>query len=44
MKLKENEKYFECDDEIEIKEDLFDILSRKEQLILTSINTKFFNH
>jgi len=41
--LNENEKYFECDDEIEIKEDLFDILSRKEQLILTSINTKFFN-
>ena len=40
---KEKEKNLEYENEIEIKEDLFDKLSRNEQLTLTSINTKFFN-
>ena len=40
---KEKEKNLVYDNEIEIKEDLYDKLSRKEQLTLTSINSKFFN-
>ena len=37
---KENLDY---DNDIEIKEDLFEQLSKNEQLVLTSINTKYFN-
>ena len=40
---KEKEKNLEYDNEIEIKEDLYDKLSRNEQFTLTGINTKFFN-
>ena len=41
--LTEKEQNLDYDNDIEIKEDLFEQLSKKEQLMLTSINTKYFN-
>ena len=40
---KEKEKKLEYDNEIEIKEGLYDKLSKNEKLTLISINSKFFN-
>ena len=41
--LTDKEQNLDYDNDIEIKEDLFEQLSKNEQLTLTSINTKFFN-
>ena len=41
--LTEKEQNLDFDNDIEIKEDLFEQLSKNEQLTLTSINTKYFN-
>ena len=41
--LSEKEQNLDYDNDIEIKEDLFEQLSKNEQLTLTSINTKYFN-
>ena len=41
--LTEKEVNLDYDNDIEIKENLFEKLSKNEQLILTSINTKYFN-
>ena len=41
--LTEKEQKLDFDNDIEIKEDLFEQLSKNEQLTLTSINTKYFN-
>ena len=41
--LTDKEQNLDYDNDIEIKEDLFEQLSKNEQLTLTSINTKYFN-
>ena len=41
--LTEKEQNLDFDNDIEIKEELFEQLSKNEQLTLTSINTKYFN-
>jgi hypothetical protein len=41
--IKEEQNILDYDNDIEIKEELFEKLSKNEQLTLTSINTKFFN-
>ena len=41
--LTERDQNLDFDNDIEIKEDLFEQLSKNEQLTLTSINTKYFN-